>query len=127
MSNILNIFTGMALTIACLGLFGLAAFSAEQRTKELGIRKVLGAKVSQLVVLFSAEFARLVLIAVLVASPVAYFLVDRWLEGFAYRTPIEPLVFITAILSSLIIAIATVSSQSLLAASKNPVETLKEE
>ncbi|MGE0590040.1 MAG: ABC transporter permease [Cyclobacteriaceae bacterium] len=126
-SSILNIFTGMALTIACLGLFGLAAFSAEQRTKELGIRKVLGAKTSQLVVLFSSEFARLVVIAIFIAAPLAYLLVDNWLEEFAYRTPIEPAVFVAAIFSSLIIAIATISTQSLMAASKNPVETLKEQ
>lgn len=126
-SSILNIFTIMALTIACLGLFGLAAFSAEQRTKELGIRKVLGAKTSQLVILFSSEFARLVVIAVVIASPLAYVLVDNWLEDFAYRTPIEPIVFVMAILSALIIAIATISSQSLMAASKNPADTLKEQ
>ncbi|MEZ4945450.1 MAG: ABC transporter permease [Cyclobacteriaceae bacterium] len=127
MSTILNIFTGMALIIACLGLFGLAAFSAEQRTKELGIRKVLGAKVSQLVLLFSAEFTKLIVISILIASPIAYFLVDSWLQEFAYRTPIDLWAFVVATASALTIAIVTISYQSLTAAYKNPTETLKEE
>ncbi|MGB4974206.1 MAG: ABC transporter permease [Cyclobacteriaceae bacterium] len=127
MSTILNIFTGMALIIACLGLFGLAAFSAEQRTKELGIRKVLGAKVSQLVLLFSAEFTKLIVISILIASPIAYFLVDNWLQEFAYRTPIDLWVFVIATATALTIALVTISYQSLTAAYKNPTETLKEE
>ena len=127
MSTILNIFTGMALIIACLGLFGLAAFSAEQRTKELGIRKVLGAKVSQLVLLFSAEFTKLIMISILIASPIAYFLVDNWLQEFAYRTPIDWWVFVVATASALTIALVTISYQSLTAAYKNPTETLKEQ
>ncbi|MEQ8361916.1 MAG: ABC transporter permease [Cyclobacteriaceae bacterium] len=127
MSTILNIFTGMALIIACLGLFGLAAFSAEQRTKELGIRKVLGARVSQLVLLFSAEFTKLIVISILIASPIAYFLVDNWLQEFAYRTPIDLWVFVVATASALTIALVTISYQSLTAAYKNPTETLKEE
>ncbi len=127
MSTILNIFTGMALIIACLGLFGLAAFSAEQRTKELGIRKVLGAKVSQLVLLFSAEFTKLIIISILIASPIAYFLVDTWLQEFAYRTPIDLWVFVVATACALSIALITISYQSLTAAYKNPTETLKEE
>lgn len=127
MSLILNIFTFMALLIACLGLFGLAAFSAEQRTKELGIRKVLGAKVSELVVLFSSEFTKLILISILLASPIAYFLVDRWLSDFAYRTPIDIWVFIVTTLGALLIAIITIAYQSLSAARANPTETLRSE
>lgn len=127
MGKILNLFTFMALVIACLGLFGLAAFSAEQRTKELGIRKVLGAKVSELVFTFSTEFTKLILIAILIASPIAYFLVDSWLADFAYRTPIDLWVFAAATIAALVIAIATISFQSLRAANRNPVETLKDE
>ena len=127
MATILNIFTIMAFTIACIGLFGLAAFSAEQRLKELGIRKVLGANVSQLVLLFSSEFTRLILVSILLASPIAWFLVNEWLKDFAYRTPIEIWVFIFAAFSALIISILTISYQSLTAAYKNPVNTLKSE
>ncbi|WP_421976294.1 ABC transporter permease [Roseivirga seohaensis] len=127
MSLVLNIFTIMALIIACLGLFGLAAFSAEQRLKELGIRKVLGAKISELVLLFSSEFTKLFLIAMLLASPIAYFLVDQWLSDFANRTPIHIWVFAASTLGTLAIAIATISYQSLRSAHKNPVDTLRSE
>lgn len=127
MSTVLNILTFMTLIIACLGLFGLAAFSAEQRMKELGIRKVLGAKVYQILVLFSSEFTKLIIISILIASPIAYFLVDNWLSDFAYRTSIDIWVFVMATVSALAIAIITISYQSLTTAYKNPVETLKDE
>ncbi|GAA4275108.1 ABC transporter permease [Aquimarina gracilis] len=127
MATVLNIFTVLALIIACLGLFGLTAFSAEQRIKELGIRKVLGAKVSQLALLFSSEFTKLVLISVLLASPIAYFLVDRWLTNFAYRTPIEIWVFAVALLFAVIITIITVSFQTIKIANTNPVNSLRTE
>ena len=127
MGIILNLFTAMAMIIACLGLFGLAAFSAENRLKELGIRKVLGARVSQLVFLFSTEFSKLILVSILIASPIAYFLVDSWLSDFPYRTPVEIWVFVLAALCALIIAMLTTGFQSLKAAHKNPTETLKAE
>jgi len=127
MGSALNILTSMALIIACLGLFGLAAFSAEQRLKELGIRKVLGAKVSQLVLLFSSEFSKLVGLAILVAAPLAYLIVDYWLDDFAYRTPIELWVFVVAAASPLILSLLTISFQSIKAAYMNPVESLKDE
>ncbi len=127
MGQVLNIFTVMALSIACLGLFGLAAFSAEQRTKELGVRKVLGAQTGQLVVAFSSEFTKLILIALLIATPLAYFAVDSWLEDFAYKTPIQPLVFVVAGASALIISWLTISFQSLKAAHRNPVDSLRDE
>lgn len=127
MGNILTIFTLMALTIACLGLFGLAAFSAEQRTKELGIRKVLGASVSKLAITFSAEFIKLICVAILVACPIAWLLVSRWLQDFAYQTPIELWVFGSAIFASLLIAIITIGYQSVKTAYRNPVDTLKDE
>ncbi|MDN5202456.1 ABC transporter permease [Fulvivirgaceae bacterium BMA10] len=127
MGTILNLFTAMAVIIACLGLFGLAAFSAEQRMKELGIRKVLGAGTSALLVLFSSEFTRLIFIAILLASPMAYFLVDTWLTNFAYRTPIDLWVFMLAAFSALVIALVAIGYQSLKAACQNPVEILKDE
>ncbi|TSE08703.1 ABC transporter permease [Aquimarina algiphila] len=127
MGVVLNIFTLMALIIACLGLFGLAAFTAEQRVKELSIRKVLGAKVSELAVLFSSEFAKLIGVSILLASPLAYFLVDEWLKGFAYRTPIDIWVFILAALCAVIITLLTVGFQTVKAASSNPIHNLRTE
>jgi putative ABC transport system permease protein len=127
MATVLNIFTFMALTIACLGLFGLSAFSAERRLKELGIRKVLGASVSELILLFSTEFTRLIIIAIAIASPLAYFLVDAWLTDFVYRTPITFIVFLTVIAATFGVALLTISYQSVVAANNNPVNTLKNE
>lgn len=127
MGSVLGVFTALALAIACLGLFGLAAYAAEQRKKELGIRKVHGAKVHQLVFLFSLEFARLVTWAVVIASPLAWLLADNWLNRFAHHTNIGPWVFIVAAIGALLIAMATVSFQSLAAAKANPVDTLRSE
>ena len=127
MGQVLNVFTMMALTIACLGLFGLAAFSAEQRKKELGVRKILGASVYRLMYVFTAEFTVLILVALLIASPLAYLFVKSWLADFAYKTPITVTVFISAALGSLIVAWITIGFQSLRAASRNPVEVLRDE
>ncbi|MCE7994633.1 MAG: FtsX-like permease family protein, partial [Roseivirga sp.] len=127
MGKVLNVFTVMAIAIACLGLFGLAAFSAEQRKKELGVRKVLGAKASNLMMLFSTEFTRLVIISLMVAAPLSYFIVDSWLADFAYKTPIDISVFIIAGIAALIIAWSTISFQSLKAAYRNPVDSLRDE
>jgi putative ABC transport system permease protein len=120
-------FSVLAIFIACLGLFGLASFNAVQRTKEIGIRKVLGASVSGIVLLLSREFTRLVLIANLVAWPVAWFAMDRWLQNFAYRVPMGPGMFILAGLIALLIALLTVSYQSIKAALTNPVQSLRSE
>jgi putative ABC transport system permease protein len=127
MGVVLNLFTALAIVIACLGLFGLAAFAAEQRLKELGIRKVMGAKVHELVFLFSSEFTRLVIVAIVLATPVAWILTDKWLSNFASRTPIDVWVFIAAAASALAIASLTISYQALSAARTNPVETLRSE
>jgi putative ABC transport system permease protein len=127
MSVILNLFTILAIVIACLGLFGLAAFSADQRKKELGIRKLHGASVRQLVILFSSEFTRLVAISIIIAAPLAYFMTDYWLKNFAYRTPIDIWVFLAAGLTALSIAAFTVGFQSFSAANANPVDVLKNE
>ena len=127
MGTALNVFTLMAMMIACLGLFGLAAFSAERRMKELGIRKVLGAGLIRLFTTFSAEFTKLILMAVLLAAPLAYFVVSWWLEDFAYRTPIELWVFVVAIAGALVLAMGTISFQSMKVAYQNPVDSLKDE
>ena len=127
MSVILNLFTILAIVIACLGLFGLAAFSADQRKKELGIRKLHGASIHQLVFLFSSEFTKLVALSIVMATPIAYLMTDYWLSNFAYRTPIDIWVFIVAGLTAMSIAAFTVGFQSFSAANANPVEVLKNE
>lgn len=127
MAIILELFTGLAIMIACLGLFGLAAFAAEQRKKELGIRKVHGAKVRQLIFLFSSEFTTLVLAAILIASPIAYVLGRIWLSDFANRTQIDAWSFILAGIGALLIAVTTISLQAVAAARVNPVDTLRGE
>src|SRR5262249_20589604 len=108
---IFMIFTIMAIGIACLGLFGLSAYAAAQRTREIGIRKVLGAEVPALVRLLSVDFIRLVTIAFVIAAPAAFFAMQRWLEGFAFRTTIGWWVIPAAGLAALIIALITISFQ----------------
>ncbi len=127
MSKVLNVFTAMALSIACLGLFGLAAFSAEQRTKELGVRKVLGANTSHLVMTFSGEFTKLVIIALVLAMPIAYYAVKTWLSDFVYKTPIDPIVFVLAGLGAITISWMTIGFESFKAANRNPIEALRDE
>jgi putative ABC transport system permease protein len=117
----------LAIAIACLGLFGLASFLAEKMKKEIGIRKVLGASSGQVVGLLSREFLILVSLAVLIASPIAYFAMNFWLRGFAYRTSIHPWTFLGSGLAVLVIAFLTVSYQAVRAASANPVDSLKYE
>ncbi|MCS3801626.1 ABC transporter permease [Niastella sp. OAS944] len=119
------LFTTLAIFIACLGLFGLAAFTAEQRTREIGIRKVLGANVPNLVALLSMNFLKLVFVAFIVAAPMAWLFMEKWLQGFAYRQNISWWVFIVALLGALIIAMLTISSQFIKAAVVNPVKSLR--
>ena len=119
--------SGMAILLACMGLFGLAAFSTEQRTKEIGVRKVLGASVSSIVILLSWMFARLVLIANLIAWPAAYFVMRNWLDYFAYRTDLSWWVFIAGGVTALLIALLTVGYLALRAALSNPIEALRYE
>jgi putative ABC transport system permease protein len=116
-----------AIFIACLGLFGLVTYAAEQRTKEIGIRKVLGAKVGGIVTMLSKDFARLVLIAALVAFPVAWWAMNKWLQSFAYRITISWWVFVVAGITAIAIALITVSFQSIKAAIANPVKSLRTE
>lgn len=122
-----SVFSGLAIFVACLGLFGLAAFTAEQRNKEIGIRKVLGASVFGITGLLSKDFLKLVCFALVIAFPLAYWLMDNWLQGFAYRTEISWVTFLVTGISALAIALVTVSFQSVRAAMLNPVKTLKTE
>ena len=124
---ILGIFAGLTIFVACLGLFGLATFTAEQRTKEIGIRKVLGASVTGVVALLSKDFLRLVLIAFVIASPIAWFVMNKWLEDFAYRIDISAWVFVIAIVLAVVITIVTISFQAIKAALANPINSLRTE
>ncbi len=125
--RILGLFAGLTIFVACLGLFGLATFTAEQRTKEIGVRKVLGASVSSIVVLLSKDFLKLIAIAIVLAIPVAWYTMNRWLQDFAYKVDIEWWVFVLAGLLSIGIALLTVSFQSVKAALMNPVKSLRSE
>ena len=127
MSHVFQIFSGLAILIACLGLFGLAAFTTQQRTKEIGIRKILGASVSGIVCLLSKDFLKLVLIANLIAWPIAYYAMNQWLQSFAYRINLSIGTFILSGLIALFIALLTVSYQAIKAARANPVEALRYE
>jgi ABC-type antimicrobial peptide transport system permease subunit len=120
-------FAGLGILIMCLGLFGLAAFNAEVRTKEIGIRKVLGATTSAVVVLLSKDFFKLVFIAVIIAFPLAWFAVNSWLSGFAYKVPVGPEVFVIALVSIILITVITISFQSIRAAVASPAKSLKAE
>ncbi len=127
LNKIFSSFSLLAVAIACLGLFGLASFLAEKMKKEIGIRKVLGASIGQVVGLLSREFLILVGLAALVAWPIAYFAMNLWLRGFAYRTRIQPWIFVGSGLAALAIAFLTVSYQAVRAASADPVDSLKHE
>jgi putative ABC transport system permease protein len=123
--KIASIFSALAIFIACLGLLGLAAFITEQRTKEIGIRKVLGANVMEIVVLLSKEFTKWILIANIIAWPLAYYVMNNWLKDFAYKISITPWVFFISGMAALIIALLTISSHAIKAATANPVKSLK--
>jgi ABC-type antimicrobial peptide transport system permease subunit len=127
MGKLANGFAFVAIFISCLGLFGLAAFTAEKRTKEIGIRKVLGANVTGIVALLSKDFLKPVLLAILIASPLAWYLMEKWLENFAYKTPVNWQVFALAGGAALLVALLTVSFQSIRAALANPVKSLRSE
>ncbi len=122
-----QIFALLAVIISCLGLFGLSAYTAEQRRKEIGVRKVLGSSVTNIVKLLSADFVKLVLIAVVIAIPLGYFLMENWLQDFAYRIDINYWIFFIAAAMALIIALVTVSFQAIKAAIANPVNSLRSE
>lgn len=122
-----KVFAGIAILISCLGLFGLATYTAEVKRKEIGIRKVLGSSVSGIVKLISKDFLKLVIVSIIIAVPVAWWAMSKWLEGFAYRTNIEWWVFAIAGILALLIALITVSFQAIKAAVANPVKSLRSE
>jgi putative ABC transport system permease protein len=123
--RILEYFTFLAVFVSCLGLLGLASFSAERRTKEIGVRKVLGASVSGIIFMLTKDIIQWILLANVVAWPVAYFSMHRWLQSFAYRTNLEIWMFLLSAILTLVIALLTVSYQSAKAARLNPVESLR--
>ena len=125
--NIFILFALFAIFIACLGLFGLSSFTAERRTKEIGIRKVLGSSVSGIVVLLSKQFIKLVIISIIISIPLSFFLMKEWLENFAYRTEMKLWIFLIAGLIAFLIAVITVSFQAIKAANANPVKSLRYE
>lgn len=126
-AEIALIFAGLAIFVACLGLFGLAAFMAEQRTKEIGVRKILGASVTNITKLLSKDFIKLVLIALVIAFPVAYWIAENWLQEFAYRISINWQIFAIAGIVAVFIAFITVSFQAIKAAISNPINSLRNE
>ncbi|MGB8191121.1 MAG: FtsX-like permease family protein, partial [Chitinophagaceae bacterium] len=127
LASIVSYFTIIAILISCLGLFGLAAFSAEQRTKEIGVRKVLGASIPNIITLLSKDFLKLVAISVVIASPVAWFVMNKWLQDFAYRVNISWTVFAVTTATALCIALLTIGFQAMRAALGNPVKSLRTE
>ena len=127
--TLLSVFLGFlfAIFISCLGLFGLSAYSAEIRTKEIGVRKVMGASIAQVVALLSKDFTRWVLLANLIAWPLAYFSMQNWLTNFAYRVQVTALTFALSALLALAVALVTVSFQAVRAASADPIDSLRYE
>jgi len=127
LATIFGIFAGLAIIIACLGLFALAAFTAEQRTKEIGIRKSLGASVNNIVFLLSREYSKLVLIAFVLSTPVAWYGVQWWIQGYSYRANIGVSVYLLAGGIALFIALLTIGYQCIRAAMMNPAKSLRSE
>jgi putative ABC transport system permease protein len=123
----INVFSLLAVFIAILGLFGQSTLAAESRIKEIGILKVIGAKTSEIVILLNKNFIKWIIAAFVIACPIAYFAMQKWLQNFAYRTSISWWLFLVAGMIAFIVAILTVSYQSYKAASKNPVESLRYE
>jgi ABC-type antimicrobial peptide transport system permease subunit len=127
LSKLISLATGIAIFISCLGLFGLAVLTAFQRTKEIGIRKVLGASVPGIVRLLSKEYFGLVMVAIVVSAPIAWWAMNKWLQGFAFRIQLQWWMFLLAGSIGIVIALATVSSQAIKAALANPVKALRNE
>ncbi|MGI8583157.1 MAG: ABC transporter permease, partial [Chitinophagaceae bacterium] len=125
--SVFTVFSVLAIFIGCIGLLGLAAYSTQQRTREIGIRKVLGASIGNIVAMLSKDFLKLVVIAAIIAFPIAWYAMNTWLQDFAYRTSISWWVFLMAGLLSAIIALGTISFQAIKAALSNPVKSLRTE
>jgi len=122
-----TLFSGIAIFLACMGLFSLSAFIAEQKTKEVGLRKIMGASISNIILLFSKGFLVLVLLSIIISTPIAWYYNYKWLDSFAYRIAPDLIIFGITGLSVLIIAFITVSMQSLKIAFANPVDSLRQE
>lgn len=120
-------FAGLAIIISCLGLFGLAAFTAQKRRKEIGVRKVIGASVVNITTMLTKDFLRLIFISLLIAFPISWWLMNNWLQSYAYRISITPYVFIITGISVIVITLFTISFQSIKAAMANPVKSLRTE
>jgi ABC-type antimicrobial peptide transport system permease subunit len=127
LSQLYKIFAGIAIFISCLGLYGLVSFMAVQRTKEVGIRKVLGASVRSIIYLLSKEFTVLIIIAFIISAPIAWYIMHKWLQNYTYRIPLSASIFIIAIISSVVIAWITVAHRAIKAAIANPVKSLRSE
>jgi putative ABC transport system permease protein len=127
LENLFSIFSALTIFIACIGLFGLISFISEQRTKEIGIRKVLGASVEDVVLLLSKDFLKLVLFANLLALPLAWFVINKWLQNFAYRIDINFVNFILTAIITLLIAFISISGKTIMVALTDPVKSLKYE
>ncbi len=127
LSQLNKLFAGIAIFISCLGLYGLVSFMVVQRTKEVGIRKVLGASVSNIIYLLSKEFTVLIIIAFIISAPIAWYIMHQWLQNYTYRIPLSSSIFILAIVCSILIAWITVAYRAIKAATANPVKSLKSE
>jgi ABC-type antimicrobial peptide transport system permease subunit len=127
MGTLTAFFAGLTICISCLGLFGLAAYMAQNRVKEVGVRKVLGASVASITTLLSKDFIKLVVIAIFIASPIAWYAMQKWLSGYHYHIPISGWIFLWAGLLAIIIALMTVGFQAIKAAISNPVTSLRSE
>ena len=127
MGNIFNLFAILGIFISCLGLYGLSAYMAEQRTKEIGVRKVLGSSVQNIILLLSKDLLKPVLLATLIAVPVAYYVMHGWLQNFAYRTGLQWWIFALSAAVTVVIALATVSFRAIKAAMANPTKSLRSE
>jgi putative ABC transport system permease protein len=125
--DVLGLAAGLALLIACMGMYGLVFLNVAQRVKEIGIRKVLGASIQDIAILFARDAVKWVLIANVLAWPVAYYVIYRWLSDFAYRTAVSPWIFILSGAFALIVALVTISSHAIRAAMANPIESLRYE
>ena len=125
--KVFGLFSGLALLVAALGLFGLSTFMISQRTKEIAIRKVLGATIQSMIFLFSSDFMKLILVANVIALPIAYWSISRWLDSFAFRDDIGWIMFVMPAAILLIISLVTVSIQTIKTGSTNPVKSLKSE
>jgi len=127
LGQLFGLFSGLAIFISCLGLFGLASFTMEQSRKSVAVLKVMGASVTNIVIMMSKDFLGLVLIGLVISAPIAYYSMDRWLNGFAYNVGFAWIVFLYAAIAGTLVAFGTVSYHSLRAASTNPVDSLKEQ